>query len=54
MSNFILVIILTTPITLLPLVHLVTGYEGNALIVVTVAVLAVLLLLTLVFGDNDE
>lgn len=54
MSNLILVLILTAPITLLPLVHLVTGYEGNALVIATVLVQVALLLLTLIFGDNDE
>jgi hypothetical protein len=53
MSNLILVLILTAPITLLPLVHLVTGCEGNTLLIATVFVQMTLLLMTIAFGDKQ-
>ena len=54
MTNFILVLVLATPIALLPLVHLVTGCEGDALVIATVLIQVALLLLIFVFGDNDD
>lgn len=54
MTNFILVLVLATPIALLPLVHLVTGCEGNALVIVTVLLQVTLLLLTVVFEANEN
>ena len=54
MTNIILMLILSSPITLMPLLHLVTGYEGNCLLVTTVFTLIVLLVLTIVLENCNE
>jgi|13_taG_2_1085334.scaffolds.fasta_scaffold00872_7 heme/copper-type cytochrome/quinol oxidase subunit 4 len=54
MTNIILMLILSSPITLMPLMHLVTGYEGNCLLVTTVFTLIVLLVLTIVLENCNE
>ena len=54
MNNLVLMLILSSPITLMPLMHLVTGYEGNYLLVITVFTLIVLLVLTIILENCNE